>query len=262
VAAVLGCPLLAFSAGIELLPDTITVRTSSDKSDNTVHYGNMEIYGKDSTKTLYVKNDNTNAVDRYAVWAECEPQAGYGVGGYAVGGRAGVRAYAIMADGDTTYHAGRFEGADGSINFGVYAKASGGTDYAVYGDGYNGDYAGYFDGNVTVTGTFTESSDARFKKNIVPLSGCLAKALQLRPVEFYYDTERYPEMGLPAGKRLGFVAQEAETVVPELVTTAHGEIDYKAMKPTQLIPLLIGAVQERQKEIDDLKKTVSTLGLQ
>jgi hypothetical protein len=74
-------------------------------------------------------------------------------------------------------------------------------------------------------------------------------------------------MNLPTGKRYGLVAQELETNFPELVTesvyagnnkTAQ-PIRYKGVKYTELIPILLEAIKEQQKQIENLQRQVDQL---
>ncbi|MEI7670039.1 MAG: hypothetical protein WCJ33_08145, partial [Pseudomonadota bacterium] len=84
----------------------------------------------------------------------------------------------------------------------------------------------------------------------------------------------YANMNLPIGNQYGLVAQDIETVLPELVTKTSFEslikndgeskpteatIDYKCVNYIGLIPVLVSAIQEQQKEIELLKKQVAEL---
>lgn len=92
------------------------------------------------------------------------------------------------------------------------------------------------------------SSDARAKTNIVPINYGLATINKLRPVSYNLIKD-------PTGKNdhrdLGFIAQEIEQVLPELVKT--DEEGRKLVNYSGLIPVLIKAVQELQKEVAELK---------
>ena len=59
------------------------------------------------------------------------------------------------------------------------------------------------------------------------------------------------------GKQIGVIAQEVEEIYPELVTTdADG---FKSVDYTKLAPVLIEAIKEQQKQIDELKRMVEEL---
>src|SRR5215470_3718270 len=87
------------------------------------------------------------------------------------------------------------------------------TGIGVHGTGY----AGYFQGNVYVTGTVTQNSDARLKEGVANLSYGLPELMQLRPVTWTW--KQRPEQGM----QLGLLAQDVEKIVPELVSTAKDE---------------------------------------
>ena len=60
-------------------------------------------------------------------------------------------------------------------------------------------------------------------------------------------------------KRIGFIAQELETVFPALVqeydqdTEGKGEVMRKGIKHTALIPILVKAVQELSAKVEALE---------
>ena len=71
---------------------------------------------------------------------------------------------------------------------------------------------------VTVYGTFTNSSDIRFKTNIETITGALGKVLEMRGVTF--NRVERPE----DPKELGFIAQELLPIIPEVVQKDYKEI--------------------------------------
>ena len=98
------------------------------------------------------------------------------------------------------------------------------------------------------------SSDKRLKENIIPIDNPIEKVLQLSGVEFDWKplTEEERKTIHPnEGHDIGIIAQELEEVLPELVTTR--DTGYKAVKYDKIVALLIEAIKEQQKQIDDLK---------
>lgn len=92
------------------------------------------------------------------------------------------------------------------------------------------------------------SSDARLKTNVETMQGNLDKILSLRPVSFnYLDIKNYG-----TGKYLGFIAQEAEKIVPEAVSMSADSYKLRSMNYSAIIPVLTGAMQEQQKMIGEL----------
>jgi hypothetical protein len=92
------------------------------------------------------------------------------------------------------------------------------------------------------------TSDARFKTNIFPISSSLDKIKQISGVEFDWipDVKHGYE-----GHDVGVIAQELEKVLPEVVTTRDN--GYLAVKYEKIVPLLIEAIKEQQKQIDELR---------
>ena len=98
-------------------------------------------------------------------------------------------------------------------------------------------------------------SDKRLKTNIKPTTNNLDKVLKLNPVEYNWK-EGYRK----DKKEIGLIAQEVEKIIPEVVrenqrlndNTLYKQIDYE-----HLVSTLIGAVQEQQKQIDELKSIIN-----
>jgi hypothetical protein len=166
-----------------------------------------------------------------------------------------------------------FEGITQGTYAGVFGLhiAGSGVGYGVYGVSNSGSgWAGYFNGRVYAISY--SGSDRRFKKEIKDLpDGTLNKILQLKPSEYYYNTEEYPVFKAFDGKRFGLIAQDLEKVFPEVVdnktpipnpkkiiTSASQAADnvsgYYSVDYVSLIPILIKGMQEQQKMIEDQKK--------
>ncbi len=103
-------------------------------------------------------------------------------------------------------------------------------------------------GNVRAT-AFIQSSDARYKTDIRTIEDALEALLKLRGVTFQWREDMNVD-GTP-GRQVGFIAQEVEEVLPEVVTTAKD--GYKAVSYTNVVPLLVEAIKDQQKEIEALK---------
>ena len=107
--------------------------------------------------------------------------------------------------------------------------------------------------NMTVNGTVTQNSDERIKENIITIDGALDKVNKLRGV-YYNRTDINTSQ-----KQIGLIAQEVETVIPEVVLTANDELKTKSISYAQINALLIEAIKEQKNIIDDLKSRVETL---
>lgn len=201
----------------------------------------------------------------------------YGIGGRFTGGWKAIEA-TVNATGSNMYYGVLAEvigGATGKTGMGVRAISSGsGTNYGVYGYAYGGttNYAGYFSGNVTVTGTFSNVSDMKFKSDIQPISNSLSTLMKLEPKTYSFKTKEFKSMNLPEGKHYGFVAQELEKIMPELVTNniqpaeynekkekTSDEIKFKAVNYIEMISLLVASVQEQEKIIEKMQMEIEKL---
>jgi hypothetical protein len=94
--------------------------------------------------------------------------------------------------------------------------------------------------------SFTSASDSRIKKNIVISNYGLATVLKLRPVEYNLISNDL--------KQVGFIAQEVQKLVPEVVTGKEGDLskgEILGITYSNLVPVLTKAIQEQQKQIED-----------
>ncbi len=173
-------------------------------------------------------------------------------------------------------------------NIGVYARAEdGGQNYGIWAEAaqYKDDYssvAGYFNGNIDGVGLFLYASDAKFKNNISNITNATSIIEQLQPRTFAFNTAAYPYMNFSTGNQLGFVAQELESVLPNLVKNSvfkaeydsvgnmiHDTVQYKSVYYDGLIPIVVQAVKELKSKndsitdklngrIDSLRNVIST----
>lgn len=106
--------------------------------------------------------------------------------------------------------------------------------------------------NMTINGTLTQNSDERIKENIVEIPNALEKIDAMRGV-YYNRTDINTE-----AKKVGLIAQEVETVLPEVVLEAP-DTGLKSVAYAELTALLINGIKEQQVIIDDLKARIETL---
>lgn len=114
-------------------------------------------------------------------------------------------------------------------------------------------------GNVSVTNiggqvSWTAASDVRLKKNINNTKYGLSTVMQLRPVDYNLISNDL--------RQVGFIAQEVQKLVPEVVTGKEGDLmkgETLGITYANLVPVLTKAIQEQQKEIEQLKALVNQL---
>lgn len=165
-------------------------------------------------------------------------------------------------------------------NFGVCCSLIGENDGAGlfassgnYSNGVNisGRWAGVFDGNVNVVGSFTASdyntpSDFRLKENIRQIDdGNLEKIMDINVVRYKIknievdlgDTAKTPHYAYPEDSPIlktdhyGVLAQELQTIYPELVK--EGPNGYLSVNYMELVPILIKSIQELNQKVRELE---------
>jgi hypothetical protein len=205
--------------------------------------GNFGIWGQCSTTPTDVNSVNVGVFGRGVLGSKDEP-ALVNIG---VHGRAECSS---NGGGGTQFNCGVF---------GQNLSCSDSTNTT--GNYPTGSFAGYFDGNVLVTGNLWQLSDAKLKENVTPLSKVTEK---LGKVNIYsYNFRQEAGVTLPSGKEYGVIAQELEKEFPELVKEVkiinHNDIrsyrnieTVKSVEYISFIPLLIQSIKELNDKIDAL----------
>ncbi len=106
-------------------------------------------------------------------------------------------------------------------------------------------------GNLCYTGTFGTCSDIRYKKDFEPLANSLEKIMQINGYYYHWKYDEFPEMVFSQGRQLGVIAQDVEKLFPELIS--ENEQGYKMVDYARLTPVIIEAIKDQQKQIEDLK---------
>ncbi len=109
-------------------------------------------------------------------------------------------------------------------------------------------------------------SDSRIKTNIDSLHNALTTIHQLKPKSFFFDTANVYGLNFSSQKQYGFIAQDVETILPELIssTTKNADVDtlgniihpkatYKTLNYNAFIGILTKGIQELGDEIHSLK---------
>ena len=109
-------------------------------------------------------------------------------------------------------------------------------------------------GQARGTAPFISTSDRRFKKNIVELQGSLGKVMNLTGVSYNWRVDEFPQKNFSDEAQLGFIAQDVEKVVPELVHTDSG--GWKSIAYATLTPVLVEAVKSQQHQMEELTNQI------
>lgn len=238
-------------------------------------YGSGTTYGAYGTGSTYGVYGTSSS--NYGVYGT----SGY-LGVYGSGNDYGIYGISTNGDGATgtsTNHAGvnayssNWHGAhiESFNNNGLWSKTFSATA---------GVYAGVFEGSVYTYGVYS-ASDRQLKKNIEDVDNAMSLINRLKPKSYEFrDDGDFAAMHLPKGNHYGLIAQEVEEVIPEIVAAAPDGLGAppsnpelkkpgeeqtpverqisntppsKAINYTELIPIIIKAMQEQQQEISTLK---------
>ena len=113
-------------------------------------------------------------------------------------------------------------------------------------------------GSITASGNVTAFSDDRLKTRTGRIENAVLKVMGLEG--FYYEgNETAQSLGLNIERSVGVSAQTVGKVMPEVVKPAAVHSQFLAVDYSRLVPLLIEAIKEQQREIDDLVDSVAML---
>ena len=182
---------------------------------------------------------------------------------------AGVMAISTNGNGVDAYSTTAFGMAASSIYYHAFYATT---------DNYQSCYAGYFNGYVFASDGYLTGSDKNLKQNIRDFTSAMEIIDQLHPKQYDYRHDgNYKLMNLPQGEHYGLIAQDVETILPNLVKdskfeTRYGKanpgkediknsetINFKALNYTELIPIMIKGMQELQAVNDKQEQRIEAL---
>ena len=109
-------------------------------------------------------------------------------------------------------------------------------------------------GEIRATNNITAYySDDRLKTRLGNIENALAKVMSLNGFQ-YEANETAQALGYAVKPEIGLSAQEVQAVLPEVVVPAPIDEQYLTIHYERVIPLLVEAIKELKKEIDELKK--------
>lgn len=119
-------------------------------------------------------------------------------------------------------------------------------------------YLLHVQGTVFASGAAGALSDERHKEKIQSLTfSGLETVAKLRPVSFVWKEPTDDGMN---GEQFGFIAQEVEKALPQIVITQNNEERTKGLKYNELIPVLTKALQELNAKNDELTAIIERQG--
>ena len=270
-------------------PGGVTIEGRTIIGEDDFYYGidKVVVYGNtDWIPSAVTNGDNGNgltyAVNGYTSDGVCiygeDNDGGIGISAN-VSGTAGNRAMGVNGfdiSGTGTGVIGISENASVTAGYrGVHGIESTLTGWAVLATGDVG----------STTNGYYNASDKRLKKNIQPLKNALdiLENIQPKTYEMRWDEEKFKKAGFDKIPQMGFLAQDLEQVLPNIVKektiplNAHiyskkdiqknpklaklqeESMDIKMVNYTQMIPLLTQAIKEQQEIIKALEIRIEKL---
>ena len=181
-------------------------------------------------------------------------------------GAAATRASALnptLANADATA-AGFCVASEGQLHIGTTDRPLTLNRISSTGNMINFNYNGNFISAINLASngssiSYNTGSDYRLKENLTPLTGAKDRVNQLKTYRFNFVQD-------PTSQVVdGFLAHEAQTVVPEAVTNEKDETfddgspKYQLIDQSKIVPLLTAALQEAFAEIAALTARVEAL---
>ena len=112
-------------------------------------------------------------------------------------------------------------------------------------------------GNLVIKAALTQNgspSDRKLKENIKPIEKALDKVSKLKGVSFdWKESDSYSKVK----EDYGFIAQDVKKIVPELVREDGGGM--LSLQYNGITPIIIEAIKEQQKMIQELKAEIEIL---
>ncbi len=115
----------------------------------------------------------------------------------------------------------------------------------------------HVNGDVSIAGSLSVASDQRFKKDINKIESPMSLLEGLNGMTYEYDQTAFPEKEFIKGKTLGFIAQDFEKDLPELIKKDNE--GYYSVNYLGVIPILVEALKEVNEEKEDLRTELDEL---
>ena len=109
------------------------------------------------------------------------------------------------------------------------------------------------DGSIHYSGSIIEISDRRLKENFKSIENVMDKIHQITGLSYNMKDDSLKV------REYGVIAQDVQKVFPEMVKVMGEEEGYLGVSYVQLIPVLLEAIKEQQREIETLKTQTDEL---
>ena len=133
----------------------------------------------------------------------------------------------------------------------LYANRQGGSGQAIQFRAAN-----VSEGNISVNSsgvTYNTTSDRRLKSDIQPIVDATDKLMQMQPVSHKWIAD-------PDGDAVhGFIAQDMQQICPEAISGEDGGEEMMSMDYGRITPILVAALQEANRKIDQLEQRIAEM---
>ena len=238
-----------FTAGYQNVAGDTSAGVGTAGSATALGHGSLA-----SGRSSFSANKYTSAINQASASLGIGTTAdNFGMLAVGVNNAAGLGDTSIDPDnyGGYYYADGEYTGTNPGVAF-VVGNGDINSSNGLRGDNSSNAFIVNYDGSATLAGDLTVNSDARLKSNIVSLGNTISKLLLI-------DGKTYTMKTNDAIEKIGLLAQEVQKAFPELVKQAGDEEGTLSVNYQGMIPVLINAIKEQQKELNEIEKTLKNL---
>ena len=228
--------------------------TAGDTSAGVGTAGSATAIGFQTTasgRSSFSANKNTSAINQAsAALGISTVSDNFGMLAIGVNNEAGIGDTSIDPNdyGGYYYADGDYTGSNPGVAF-VIGNGDIDSSTGKGGDNPSNAFIISYDGNATLANNLTINSDARLKSNIVTLGSTLSRLLLI-------DGKSYTMKANESISKIGLLAQEVQSVFPELVKKANNSDETLSINYQGMIPILLNAIKEQQAQIKELKALI------
>ena len=237
---------MVFTAGYQNVAGDINAPVGTAGSATALGHGTIA-----SGRSSFSANKYTSATNQASASLGLGTTAdNFGMLAVGVNNAAGIGDTSIDPNdyGGYYYADGEYTGTNPGVAF-VVGNGDVNSSTGRAGDNPSNAFIVNYDGTATLSGDLTVNSDMRLKSNIASLGSTLSKLLLI-------DGKSYTMKSNEAIEKIGLLAQEVQKAFPELVKQAGDAEGTLSVNYQGMIPVLINAIKEQQKQIDELKALI------
>lgn len=112
-------------------------------------------------------------------------------------------------------------------------------------------------GQVMGSGSYVDTSDFRFKRDIHNLNNSLSSIRRMQGVRYYFRSDEFPNRNFATTEQFGFIADDIEKIEPSLITL--DKEGYRHLSYSRIIPIVVEAVKEQDVQQEELKSHISNV---